>query len=222
MHRTFTYDKTIQKNCMYNLEVFIEDDDVKPGIVSYLDGLGYDLGTSIVYVGGVQHIDYDRLSMNPLIQTYHGQILIGACNDRSPLSTWRDRTIEEMHRKHDEIIANYYKTIEDPTLTDEEKKIETAIHEQYEKMIICDDNTELFKILAAYRNDTDLGKMIYYKDPIPAWWDHLNCDGEKRTDADRFWRNCQWENFNDCTVPWVKERCILLNNYEDVIKYMKF
>ena len=128
MHRLLCYDKTIQNNYMYNLEVFVEDEDVRPGIVSYLDGLGYDLGTSVVLIGGnkvlasvrnslkeayvqIPHIDYDSLSRNPIIHTYHGTIGIGACTDRKPIDTWTERTIKDMHeseRAYQQYIAECY------------------------------------------------------------------------------------------------------------------
>lgn len=239
MHRLLCYDETIRDNYMYNLNVFVEDEDVRPGIVSYLDGLGYDLGTSVVLIGGnkvlasvgnklkeayvqIPHIDYEQLSMNPIIHTYHGTIGIGACTDRKPIDTWTERTIKDMHESHEQILENYEKWISDPERSEEEREMDKRILEQHKKTIICDNNTELFKILAAYRNDNDYGKIIYYKDPDPRWWKSHNVDGELHSEKDQFWINTQWEDFSKCDVQWVKERCILLNNYEDIIKYMKF
>lgn len=207
MHRLLSYDDTIRKNAMYDLEVYVEDDDARCGLVAFLDGLGYDVTPCCVFVGGnkmkvsilnklkdafvsIPHIDYEKLSMNHVITIEHGTVFCG-CAVLSG-KDYKERTIEAMRetcKPHDIELNNGDK-----------------IHIE---RVCCDDNIDLFKYLACYRKDTDYGKVIYYEDVHDMWWQTTNSNGEPHSENDRISINTQWDDFTKCDVEWVKERCKL-------------
>lgn len=198
MHRFNTYDESIRKHHIFNPEVYIEDPDKRAGVALYLEGLGYDITAASVGYGKHKLLSYERISMNDILSINKwGNIGNGCYETRSmdeDSETYRKRVVDTLNKN---AVENRYIEIDG-------RKIDL-------NPISCEDNVELFKALALYRDDTDYGKLIYYK-YLPEGWhgkEHL-----------RLWTNCQWDNFErDCYIDWVKERCVLLNTLEEILEH---
>ena len=208
MHRFDTYDETIRKHHLFNPEVYIEDPDKRAGVALYLEGLGYDITMASVGIGKHAKLSYDRIELNDILSiTKYGQIGIGCISDIFD----RDKP-----GYHDTVVKELNEHCEKYRYIDiDGRQIDLA-------PISCEDNAALFKVLALYRDDTDYGKLIWYKDPSKEWYENSKKDALTR-EFDRLWINCQWDNFEkDCDVDWVRERCIMLNTLEDILKYKHF
>lgn len=196
MYTMFNYDETIRKHHVFNPEVYIEDPDKRAGVALYLEGLGYDITAASIGYGEHKWLSYERISLNDIISVNKwGGIGIGCCETRlldEGNESYRKRVIDTLNEN---AIKN--------------RHVEIDGREIDLNPISCEDNVELFKALTLYRDDTDYGKLIYYKD-VPEGW-----HGKYR-----LWTNSQWDNFEkDCKVDWVKERCILLNTLEEILEH---
>lgn len=200
MHRFLTYDETIKEHHIFNPLVYIEDPDKRAGLALYLEGLGYDISPVSVGLGRYKRLSYDRIELNDVLSIDKWGYIFAGCYSDKREENHREKVINELN----EYQSKYkYTTFDDGTVIDMNP-------------VSCEDNVELFKVLVLYRDDTDYGKLIYYKDPPKEWYEH------NHTEKDRLWINCQWNNFeNDCDVTWVKERCIMLYTLEDILKYKK-
>jgi len=199
MTRFFTYDETIRKHHLFNPEVYIEDPDKRAGVALYLEGLGYDITAASVGYGKHKWLSYERISMNDILSIDKwGNIGNGCCETRlmdEDDETYRKRVIDTLNKN---AVENRY--------------IEVDGRQIDLNPISCEDNLKLFKALAMYRDDTDYGKLVFYKD-LPEGW-----HGKYR-----MWTNCQWNNFEkDCYVGWVKERCIILNTLEEILEHKEY
>lgn len=196
MHTMFNYDETIRKHHIFNPEVYIEDPDKRAGVALYLEGIGYDITAASVGYGKHKWLSYERISLNDIISVNKwGSIGIGCCETRSldeDNESYRKRVIDTLNEN---AVKN--------------RHVEIDGREIDLNPISCEDNVELFKALALYRDDTDYGKLIYYKD-VPEGW-----HGKYR-----LWTNSQWNNFEkDCYVDWVKERCAVLNTLDEILEH---
>ena len=196
MHGMFNYDETIRKHHIFNPEVYIEDPDKRAGVALYLEGLGYDITAASVGYGKHKRLSYERISMNDILSINKwGNIGNGCCETRlldEDAESYRKRVINTLNKN-----AVEYRYIEI-----DGRQIDL-------NPISCEDNVELFKTLALYRDDTDYGKLVYYKDTPEGWHGKY-----------RMWVNSQWDNFEkDCNVDWVKERCVLLNTLDEILEH---
>lgn len=200
-----TFDETIRKHHLFNPEVYIEDPDKMAGVALHLMELGYDIECVSVHIGGLfkgkQYLSYDRLSRQEILSiNKYGSINAGCIGD------FHSNREDVGHR--DKIINLLNENCEKYRYIEVDGKT-IDLHP-----ISCEDNVELFKALALYRDDTDYGKLVYYENPPKEWYEH------NYNEKDRLWVNCQWDNFEkDCDVDWVKERCKMLNTLEDILKY---
>ena len=197
MKRLLSYDESIRKHHIFNPEVYIEDPDKRAGVALYLEGLGYDISGAAVGIGKDKWLSYDIIEMNDILGIdKYGIIHVGCWSDKYE-ENHKEKVIKHLEERQKE----RYITFEDGTVIDL-------------NITSCGDNSELFKVLALYRDDTDYGKLVYYKNPPPVWfWNN-------HKEEDRLWINCQWDNFEkDCDVEWVREKCIMLYTLEDILKY---
>lgn len=199
MHRLHTYDETIREHHVFNPMVYIEDPDRRAGVALYVEGLGYDTGMASVGLGEWARLSWDRIEMNDVLSIdKYGNLGIGCYAMGRGKPGYREETLREME---DQETKYRYIEFDDGTVIDRNP-------------INCGENVELFKALSLYRDDTDYGKIIYYKDPPQEWFDK----GGK--DEDRLWVNCQWDDFSKCDVEWVKERCVMLNTLEEIKEHL--
>lgn len=194
MTRFFTYDETIREHHLFNPKVYIEDADKRAGVALYLEGLGYDISGAAVGIGKYKKLSWEIIEMNNILSVDKYGIINASC-----ISISDEKDKEKIVKELDE-HAEKYRYIEIGG-----KQIDLA-------PISCRDNVELFKVLALYRDDTDYGKLVFYKD-LPEGWHGTH----------RLWINCQWDNFEkDCDVEWVKERCIILNTLEEILEHKDY
>ncbi len=196
MTRFFTYDETIREHHMFNPRVYIEDADKRAGVALYLEGLGYDISGAAVGIGEHKKLSWEIIEMNNILSVdKYGIINVGCITDGEGKPGYKEKVLKKLDEH-----AEKYRYIEI-----DGEQIDLA-------PISCGDNLNLFSALALYRDDTDYGKLIFYKD-LPEGWHGAN----------RMWVNYQWENFEkDCYVDWVRERCIILNTLEDILKYKEY
>ena len=156
MHRLHTYDETIRKHHIFNPEVYVEDPDKRAGVALYLEGLGYDITAASVGYGKHKWLSYERISMNDILSINKwGNIMIGCCETRlmdEDDEPYRKRVVDTLNKN---AVENRYIEIDG-------RQIDL-------NPISCEDNVELFKVLALYRDDTDYGKLVYYKDTPEGW-----------------------------------------------------
>lgn len=196
MTRFFTYDETIREHHLFNPKVFIEDADKRAGVALYLEGLGYDISGAAVGCGENKKLSWEIIELNDILSVdKYGIIQVGCITDGKNKPSYKEKTIKKLNEH-----AEKYRYIDI-----DGEQIDLA-------PISCEDNAELFKILALYRDDTDYGKLVFYKDTPEGWHG-----------THRMWINCQWNNFEkDCTVDWVKERCIILNTLEEILEHKEY
>ena len=199
-----TFDESIREHHLFNPEVYIDNPDVMAGVALHLMELGYDIEPVSVHIWGVfkdkQYLSYDRLSRQEILSiSKYGSInagCIGAIGDKRESEGHRERMIQQLNENCEKY--RYFEM--------EDKVID--LHP-----ISCEDNVELFKCLALYRDDTDYGKLIYYENPPKEWYEH------NHTEEDRIWINCQWDNFEkDCNVDWVKNKCRMLYTLDEIME----
>ena len=209
MHRFFTYDESIRKHHLFNPEVYIENPDERAGVALYLEGLGYDISMASVGWGDDKKLSWERIELNDFLSvTKYGQISIGCIG-----GGYMDRGTPGYHEKAVKELNEHCEKYRYIDIDGRQIDLDP---------ISCEDNVPLFKVLAMYRDDTDYGKLIWYKDPPKEWYENTKKDSLTR-EFDRLWVNCQWDNFEkDCNVDWVRERCIMLHTLEDIMKYKHF
>ena len=192
MTRFFTYDETIRKHHLFNPQVYIDDANKRAGAALYLESLGYDISGAAVGCGEHKKLSWEIISLNNILSVdKYGIINVDCISDEKD----KEKIVKELDE-----YAEKYRYIEI-----DGKQIDLA-------PISCGDDLNLFSALALYRDDTDYGKLVFYKD-LPEGWHG----------AYRMWVNCQWENFEkDCNVDWVRESCIILNTLEDILKYKEY
>ena len=199
------FDETIRKHHLFNPEVYIEDPDKIAGVALHLMELGYDIECVSVHIGGLfkgkQYLSYDRLSRQEILSiNKYGSINAGCIGDfhsNREAVGHRDKIVNLLNEN-----CEKYRYIEVDGKT-------IDLHP-----ISCEDNVELFKALALYRDDTDYGKLVYYENPLKEWYEH------NHNEKDRLWVNCQWDNFEkDCDVDWVKERCKMLYTLDEIMEH---
>lgn len=210
INRLGIFDDSIRNHHIFNPEVYIEDPDKMAGVALYLMELGYDIEPVSVHIGGLfkgkQYLSYDRLSRCEILSINKWGIIGGGgisdFNDRKGSDGHRDRVVKKLN----EYCEKYrYMEIDGEQID---------LHP-----ISCEDNIELFKHLALYRDDTDYGKIIYYENPHPQWFEHHNEYGKLNSDVDRISINCQWDNFEkECDIDWVKERCRMLYTLDEIME----
>lgn len=199
------FDETIREHHLFNPEVYIEDPDKMAGVALHLMELGYDIECVSVHIGGLfkdkQYLSYDRLSRQEILSiNKYGSINAGCIGD------FHSNREDVGHR--DKIINLLNENCEKYRYIEVDGKT-IDLHP-----ISCEDNVELFKALALYRDDTDYGKLVYYENPSKEWFEH------NHKEKDRLWVNCQWDNFEkDCDVDWVKERCKMLYTLDEIMKH---
>lgn len=193
MHRFNTYDESIREHHMFNPEVYIENPDERAGVALYLEELGYDITMASVGIGRHKKLSHERIALNDLLSiTEYGQIGIGCIIDGRDKPGFKEKLIKALNEH-----------------CEKDRYIEIDGEQIDLHPISCEDNVELFKVLALYRDDTDYGKLVFYKD-LPEGWHGTH----------RMWINCQWDNFEkDCDVDWVKERCVLLNTLDEILEH---
>lgn len=196
IHRFDTYDDTIREHHLFNPRVYFDDPDKMAGVALYLMELGYDVTPVSVGIPPNSILSYNILSMQEILTiTKYGSVsagCIGNINDKKDSEGHKNRIIKELNEHCEKY--RYITFHED----DEEKTIDL-------NPISCEDNIELFKCLALYRDDTDYGKLIVnnYKGKNP-----------------RISINCQWNNFkDDCDLDWVKENSKMLYTLDEIMEY---
>lgn len=205
INRFDTFDETIREHHLFNPEVYIEDPDKMAGVALHLMELGYDIECVSVHIGGLfkgkHYLSYDRLSRQEILSiNKYGSINAGCIGD------FHSNREDVGHR--DKIINLLNENCEKYRYIEVDGKT-IDLHP-----ISCEDNVELFKALALYRDDTDYGKLVYYENPPKEWFEH------NHNEKDRLWVNCQWDNFEkDCDVDWVKERCKMLYTLDEIMEH---